>query len=411
LGFTRDDPFDKYWYGTDNVNSDSYDAAEARDQAPKGCTYSVNDNKVMYNHGYGPSKHPGNVDGFGVICQSSSGSASPVFAGAAVVTAGEAGVCMNYCNNEQRACGNTPTDGIDNKNYVPDYLDGPGTDCTGCGFTYLHTYHITTAGKVTRLHDDSLVGRLVESNDPDCPGEPCAYLEWVDSPTTFDFITVWENTLTLRHFTPEYSDRKHHKDRDYCCRASSTRDITVPDTRGHFHRRRHFQDDDGTKYETHPGIRETNDPDSTGHSDSYTDSFYDFGKPIVGVAGSFYRVCWGHDPKSIAEYRFQVDYDFTLVGPNVDNVECTLGVPCNIEVEQVGWYWSTGVVVLLNGSCGDADPEVAVWRGTENPSRLHTALETTWRSRTTSQTSRSFALTAPHMKRPTTGMVRPRTSQ
>ena len=32
--------------------------------------------------------------------------------------------------------------------------------------------------------------------------------------------------------------------------------------------------------------------------------FYDFGKPIVGVPGIFYRLCWGHDPQSLSEFRF-----------------------------------------------------------------------------------------------------------
>ena len=46
----------------------------------------------------------------------------------------------------------------------------------------------------------------------------------------------------------------------------------------------------------------------------------------------------------------QLDFDLVLVGPHVENVECTLGVPCNIEVEQIGLYWTTSIAVLLNGS-------------------------------------------------------------
>ena len=36
-----------------------------------------------------------------------------------------------------------------------------------------------------------------------------------------------------------------------------------------------------------------------------TKSSYSFGTPVVGVAGSSYRLCWGHDPSNMSEFNVQ----------------------------------------------------------------------------------------------------------
>jgi hypothetical protein len=135
----------------------------------------------------------------------------------------------------------------------------------------------------------------------------------------------------------------------------------------------------------------------TGHDGFYTPGwylaaerehipgFYDFGLPIVlsgayvsegkttfqSSAGDYFKLCWGHDPDSLQQYRFQVDVDATLAGPKVGNVECTLGVHCTVEIETVGMYSSNAVVVLEEGECGDADATLANWMDAENPIHLN----------------------------------------
>ena len=41
---------------------------------------------------------------------------------------------------------------------------------------------------------------------------------------------------------------------------------------------------------------------------------YTFGTPTVGVAGSFYRLCWGHEPVSIEDFNVEVDASTDLAG-------------------------------------------------------------------------------------------------
>jgi hypothetical protein len=85
---------------------------------------------------------------------------------------------------------------------------------------------------------------------------------------------------------------------------------------------------------------------------------YTFGTPTVGVAGSFYRLCWGHEPVSIEDYNVEVDPGAELAGPFVRNLECTLGLECLVTLE--GYRLSAGnQMVLVNGTCGDPQAVVA----------------------------------------------------
>jgi hypothetical protein len=85
---------------------------------------------------------------------------------------------------------------------------------------------------------------------------------------------------------------------------------------------------------------------------------YTFGTPKVGVAGAFYRLCWGHEPLSIEGYNVEVDPGAELAGPYVRDLECTLGVECAVTLE--GYRFSAGNrIVLVNGTCGDPQAVVA----------------------------------------------------
>jgi hypothetical protein len=88
-------------------------------------------------------------------------------------------------------------------------------------------------------------------------------------------------------------------------------------------------------------------------------STYDFGIPLVGLAGSFYRLCWGHDPQSIEDFIVELEPDVELVGPFGREFECTLGVACSVFVEGYRLAPSNGLVLVWNSSCGDANAIVA----------------------------------------------------
>ena len=79
---------------------------------------------------------------------------------------------------------------------------------------------------------------------------------------------------------------------------------------------------------------------------------------VVGLAGAFYRLCWAHEPASLADFAVEVDSSVDLAGPFVRTVECTLGLECLVMLE--GYLLSsTNRMVLVNGSCGDPDAQVA----------------------------------------------------
>ena len=63
---------------------------------------------------------------------------------------------------------------------------------------------------------------------------------------------------------------------------------------------------------------------------------YTFGTPTVGVAGSFYRLCWGHEPISTGDYNVEVDAIAELAGPFIRDLECTLGLECLLSLDGYG---------------------------------------------------------------------------
>ena len=42
---------------------------------------------------------------------------------------------------------------------------------------------------------------------------------------------------------------------------------------------------------------------------------YALGTPRVGVAGAFYRLCWGHEPAMLADFNVEIDASAELAGP------------------------------------------------------------------------------------------------
>merc|ERR1719183_2233480 len=79
---------------------------------------------------------------------------------------------------------------------------------------------------------------------------------------------------------------------------------------------------------------------------------YTFGTPTVGLVGSFYRLCWGHEPLSIEGYNVEVDGSAELAGPFVRALNCTLGLECHVTLD--GYRLNArNRMVIVNGTCGD----------------------------------------------------------
>jgi hypothetical protein len=97
-----------------------------------------------------------------------------------------------------------------------------------------------------------------------------------------------------------------------------------------------------------------NGPDGNG-----TNSTYNFSTPIAGVAGFFYKLCWAHDPRSLADFKVEVDGFGELFGPYATDLECTLGQRCTLVLEGYGMADTNQLVVLTNSSCGAADAAVS----------------------------------------------------
>ena len=55
----------------------------------------------------------------------------------------------------------------------------------------------------------------------------------------------------------------------------------------------------------------------------------------------------------------EVDGDAELIGASPIDVDCTLGVPCNVVLSGYELAFANGLVILSSGECGDADAVVA----------------------------------------------------
>ena len=83
-------------------------------------------------------------------------------------------------------------------------------------------------------------------------------------------------------------------------------------------------------------------------------STYDLGTPSEGVAGSYFRLCWAHNPSMIADFKYEIDGDFELAGPFVGELNCTLGISCAMPVTGYRLAASNKIVAISSGACGDA---------------------------------------------------------
>ena len=87
---------------------------------------------------------------------------------------------------------------------------------------------------------------------------------------------------------------------------------------------------------------------------------YDFGLPVLGVAGSYFRLCWAHNATNISDFKFEIDGSAELAGPYVDDLECTLGLQCLMDIEGYRLAPTNKLVAISSGRCGDANATVAV---------------------------------------------------
>jgi hypothetical protein len=86
-----------------------------------------------------------------------------------------------------------------------------------------------------------------------------------------------------------------------------------------------------------------------------TNATYTFGSPIFGDPGDQYRLCWGHDPAGLTDFKFEIDPTYGLIGPDRGNYSCTIGEPCNAQITGFGLNASNHLVMGAFGECGEPD--------------------------------------------------------
>jgi hypothetical protein len=88
-------------------------------------------------------------------------------------------------------------------------------------------------------------------------------------------------------------------------------------------------------------------------ADDGSQSTYDLGRVVRGLPGPIYKICWAHNPLSLADYKVELDTDFGLKGPYRSDHECALGHPCDVPIS--GWAFEdfNSLVLVHGGECGD----------------------------------------------------------
>merc|ERR1719281_1163513 len=84
-----------------------------------------------------------------------------------------------------------------------------------------------------------------------------------------------------------------------------------------------------------------------------TNATYTFGSPLFGDPGDQYRLCWGHDPGGLTDFKFEIDPAYGLIGPATGNYSCTIGEPCMAELSGFGLNESNMLIMGAFGECGD----------------------------------------------------------
>jgi hypothetical protein len=108
--------------------------------------------------------------------------------------------------------------------------------------------------------------------------------------------------------------------------------------------------DVGATIATHEGFT-----DATANSTFGSNATYKFGRPDSGLAGSSYKLCWGHEPNAVADYSIEIDGDAELIGPFTRTFDCTLGLACSVLLEGYRLAATNQLVAITSGACGDAD--------------------------------------------------------
>jgi hypothetical protein len=101
---------------------------------------------------------------------------------------------------------------------------------------------------------------------------------------------------------------------------------------------------------------------------------YIMGRPVFGLAGGFYKLCWGSNPRelnytnksepavgpahlpvqmNLADFNVEIDPDFGLVGPYRGEFDCELGAQCRVTVGGWGITELNKLVIVTGGFCGD----------------------------------------------------------
>merc|ERR1719387_3385721 len=97
---------------------------------------------------------------------------------------------------------------------------------------------------------------------------------------------------------------------------------------------------------------------------------FDFGTPTgsaeaPATPGAVYHLCWGPEGE-VEDLLVELDPVGELTGPELNEFECTLGLPCGLGLTGYELSVTSSIVVLSAGSCGDADAVVAAWTGSVN---------------------------------------------
>lgn len=85
---------------------------------------------------------------------------------------------------------------------------------------------------------------------------------------------------------------------------------------------------------------------------------YRLGRPNTGTAQAGYTLCWSDSPSITSDFMFTLG-DFTVTGPNVQDVACTFGLSCVVSIIGLDLASTNKIIVLSAGNCGDNAPTLA----------------------------------------------------
>ena len=92
---------------------------------------------------------------------------------------------------------------------------------------------------------------------------------------------------------------------------------------------------------------------------------YQFGQPNTGTAQSGYTLCWSASPSSTADFTLTLG-QMSVTGPNEQNVACTFGLSCVLQLVGFQLESTNKMIVLSAGECGDNAPTLSSVTGMLN---------------------------------------------